>query len=50
MRIVVAHGNQFLALAGPPELAEGEAALVRGDGTRWKTLMRIAPSRWAGLR
>ncbi len=50
VRIVVAHGNQFLALAGPPELAEGEAALVRGDGTRWKTLMRIAPSRWAGLR
>lgn len=49
VRIVVAHGNQFLALAGPPELDEGEAALVRGDGEHWKTIARIKPSAWNAL-
>src|SRR5690349_5388824 len=49
VRIVVAHGNQYLALGGPPELGEGEAALIRGDGQRWRTLARIKPPEWSAL-
>ena len=46
VRVIVSHGNQLQALAGDPELREGEAAVIRGDGERWKVLARIRAQEW----
>jgi phosphohistidine phosphatase SixA len=46
VRVIVSHGNQLQDLAGPPELAEGEAAVIRGDGGGWKILMRVPAADW----
>jgi phosphohistidine phosphatase SixA len=50
LRIVAGHGNPFIAIAGPPRLDEGEAAVIRGDGSRWKIVARIKVSDWDSLR
>jgi len=46
-RVIASHGNPFIALAGPPYLAEGEVAVVRpeGDG-RFSVIARIRLSDW----
>ena len=49
VRVIVSHGNPMLALAGDPELAEGEAAVIRGDGERWKIVARIRAQEWPAL-
>lgn len=49
IRIVVSHGNPLQDLAGPPELAEGEAAVIRGDGKKWDIVARIPVGEWAKL-
>ena len=49
VRVIVSHGNQLQALAGDPELAEGEAAVIRGDGKAWKILARVKAGEWAAL-
>ncbi|MEO5694933.1 MAG: histidine phosphatase family protein [Usitatibacter sp.] len=49
IRIVVNHGNQLEDLAGPPELAEGEAAIIRGDGKKWAVVARIPAGEWAKI-
>lgn len=49
LRIIVSHGNPLQAIAGGPELAEGEAAVIRGDGTRWTIVARIRVGDWRGL-
>ena len=45
----MSHGNPLQALAGEPELAEGEAAVIRGDGARWIIVARIRAEDWPSL-
>lgn len=49
LRMITSHGNPFRAVAGPPHLAEGEAAVLRGDGSDWVVVARIRREDWAGL-
>jgi Histidine phosphatase superfamily (branch 1) len=50
-RAISSHGNPFIAVAGPPYLAEGEIAVVRPDGAmRFTVLARIRPEDWSSLR
>ena len=37
------------ARAGDPELSEGEAAVIRCDGKRWKIVARLKPGDWTAL-
>jgi phosphohistidine phosphatase SixA len=48
--VVVSHGNPFYTLAGPPYLAEGEAAVVEPRGDGFRLIARIRVEDWAGLR
>ncbi len=50
LRAIAGHGNPFRAIAGPPHLEEGEAAVLRGLGDRWVVVARIRPGDWARLR
>lgn len=43
---IASHGNPFYAVAGPPNLAEGEAAVVRPLGNAFEIVARIRPERW----
>lgn len=49
VRAVTGHGNPFRAIAGPPHLAEGEAAVIKPLGDRWVVVARIAPEGWSAL-
>ena len=49
IRVIASHGNPLHALAGDPELAEGEVAVVRGDGKGWKIVARFGAGEWAAL-
>lgn len=49
-RWLVGHGSPFRAIAGAPHLAEGEAAVIRPEGTRWTVLARLLPTDWAALK
>ena len=49
LRMISSHGNPFAAIAGAPHLAEGEAAVIRGDGGRWTIVARIRVEDWRGL-
>lgn len=46
---IVSHGNPFYGTAGPPYLAEGEAAVIRGLGNDFEVIGRIRPEQWAAL-
>ena len=48
---IASHGNPFVAVAGPPYLEEGEAAVVEplGEG-RFRIVARIKKDGWAALR
>ncbi len=48
-RWMVGHGIPFRAVAGPPHLAEGEAVVMKPDGTGWTVLARITVADWAAL-
>lgn len=48
--VVVSHGNPFYSVAGPPYLAEGEAAIIRPLGTNFRILARIRIGDWGTLR
>ncbi|TFW01972.1 hypothetical protein E4K72_13795 [Oxalobacteraceae bacterium OM1] len=50
IRWIVGHGNPFRAVAGPPHLAEGEAAVIQPQGDRWTVIARLRPEDWATLR
>jgi len=47
---IASHGNPFHAVAGPPYLAEGEAAVVRPLGTDFEIIARIRSERWSALQ
>jgi hypothetical protein len=49
-RWLVGHGIPFRAVAGPPQLAEGEAVVMRPLGDRWVVLARLLVADWATLR
>ena len=46
---IVSHGNPFYSVAGPPYLAEGEAAVIRPLGTDFRLIARIRVDRWDAL-
>src|SRR5438034_805616 len=43
------HGNPFYSVAGPPYLAEGEAAVIRPLGADFQVVARIRVDRWDAL-
>ena len=48
--VIVSHGNPFVAVVGPPYLAEGEAAVIRPLGSgRFTIVARIPKDGWATL-
>ena len=49
-RWLVGHGTPFRAVAGAPHLAEGEAAVLKPEGTRWRVVARLQPQDWAALK
>jgi hypothetical protein len=49
LRMITSHGNPFRAIAGPPHLAEGEAAVLRPDGADFTVIARIRAEDWARL-
>ncbi len=51
IRIVVGDRRQFNAVAGPPDLEEGEAAVLRSSGAKgWVVVGRILAEEWRILR
>ena len=48
-RWIVGHGIPFRAVAGAPHLAEGEAAVIRPDGTGWTVVARLTVADWQTL-
>jgi broad specificity phosphatase PhoE len=48
-RMIVGHGTPFRAIAGPPHLAEGEAAVLKPRGDRYLIVARITPGDWTSL-
>ena len=49
LRCTIAALCVAIAIAGPPHLAEGEAAVVRRDGERWTIVARIRVEDWPKL-
>jgi len=47
---VVSHANPFYSVAGPPYLAEGEAAVVRPLGSGFEVFARIRVEDWETLK
>lgn len=48
--VLVGHGNPFRAVAGPPHLMEGEAAVIRPlGGERFEIVARIQVQEWSEL-
>jgi phosphohistidine phosphatase SixA len=47
---VVSHGNPFVSVAGPPYLAEGEAAVIRPIGADFEIVGRIRVESWDALK
>ena len=47
---ISSHGNPFFAVAGPPYLAEGEAAIIEPqDGAGFRVVARVKKDGWDGL-
>jgi len=46
---VASHGNPFYGSAGPPYLAEGECAVIRGLGSDFEIIARIRVDDWPAL-
>jgi phosphohistidine phosphatase SixA len=47
--VVVSHGNPFYSVAGPPYLAEGEAAVIRPLGSDFQIIARLRIDAWQAL-
>lgn len=48
--VIVSHGNPFHAVAGPPYLAEGEAAVVLPGAGGFRVIARIRVEEWPNAR
>ncbi len=48
--VIVSHGNPFIAVAGPPYLAEGEAAVVEPGNDGFRVIARIKVDEWAAAQ
>ncbi len=48
--VIVSHGNPFYAVAGPPYLAEGEAAVVQPTADGFRVIARIRVEDWPAPR
>ena len=45
--VISSHGNPIRTVAGPPYMAEGEAAVIRPlGGGRWEVVARIPVDQW----
>jgi phosphohistidine phosphatase SixA len=49
LRMITSHGNPFRAVAGPPHLEEGEAAVLKPAGADFLVIARIRRGDWAAL-
>ncbi|MBK6981497.1 MAG: histidine phosphatase family protein [Betaproteobacteria bacterium] len=49
LRMITSHGNPFRAVAGPPHLDEGEAAVLRPAGMGFAVVARIRRGDWETL-
>lgn len=47
--VIASHGNPFVAVAGPPYLAEGEAAVIRPLGKDFEVIARVRHDAWRTL-
>ena len=47
---IVSHGNPFISIAGPPYLAEGEAAVIRATAGDFQVIARIRLGDWETLK
>jgi len=47
---IVSHGNPFISIAGPPYLAEGEAAVIRAAPGDFQVIARIRLGDWETLK
>lgn len=50
LRWVVGHGTPFRSVAGPPHLAEGEAAVLLPQTNSWTVVARLMPEDWQKLQ
>ena len=50
LRMITSHGNPFRAIAGPPHLDEGEAAVLKPAGNDFVVVARIRSEDWPALR
>jgi hypothetical protein len=50
LRMITSHGNPFRAIAGPPHLDEGEAAVLKPAGNDFVVVARIRRGDWAALQ
>jgi broad specificity phosphatase PhoE len=48
-RWLFGHGTPFRTVAGPPQLAEGEAVVIAPGGRSWTVVARITVDEWAKL-
>ncbi len=49
LRMITSHGNPFRAIAGPPHLAEGEAAVLKPAGAGFVVVARVRREDWEAL-
>ena len=49
LRAITSHGNPFRAIAGPPHLDEGEAAVLKPAGGHFVVVARIRRGDWPAL-
>jgi phosphohistidine phosphatase SixA len=49
LRMITSHGNPFRAVAGPPHLEEGEAAVLKPAGNDFVVVARIKRADWRAL-
>ena len=49
-RWIVGHGTPYRTVAGPPHLAEGEAAVMLPQPAGWIVVARVTPEQWGEMR
>lgn len=49
-RWIVGHGTPYRAVAGPPHLAEGEAAVMLPQISGWTVVARVTQEQWGQMR